>query len=227
MKLTKGMLSKIDSLTNDVLSKKGKQEDKQMLSTFFRISNTDPEHMEDTISNMSMYKNKEGVIFGASNFNYPKTIYSKDGPQCHISATRLTGETAVKAAEEFWGIEFTWCEERGLCYVGLCARETREEMWHYSQYTDVYGWTLWEFEGEVVAPIPLCDGYIVKVHKTVNNESVKDFETDVLEEYGYVRSEIRDRDDELHWDLATECRLYWEAKGIESYNDKECREALY
>lgn len=236
MKTTTRTVSKTDNLNETT---KQKLTNKEGIKMYYRMSNTDPVTMEGTESNITMYKNKDGEIFAACNFDYPKMIYSKNGPQCHISATRLIGQEAVKAAKKFWGIEFIWCEKRRLCYKGICARETREEMWHYSNFRDMYGTKIWAFEGEEVAPIPLGDGYIVKAYKTINTEYAQEFKLEMIEATGLVvndgevyddsaaRDLIHENDDELHWDLANKCEEYWTAKGIEFYTDKECREVLY
>ena len=226
METTTRTVSKTDNLNETTKQKLTNKESKM----YYRMSNTDPANMESTVSNIVMYRNKDGVIFATCTFDYPKMVYSKNGPQCYQTAEMLKGQEAVEAAEEFWGIEFIWCEERGLCYKGICARETREEMWHYSQYTDIYGWELWEFEGEVIAPIPLGDGYIVKVLKTISTEDAQEFKLEMIEATGLddraARDALHEKDDERHWDLANKCEEYWVAKGIKSYTDKECREAL-
>ena len=226
------MLSELKENTKQKLT------NKEGIKMYYRMSNTDPANMESTVSNIVMYRNKDGVIFATCTFDYPKMIYSKNGPQCYQTAEMLKGQEAVEAAEAFWGIEFTWCEERRLCYVGLCARETREEMWHYSNFRDMYGTKIWAFEGEEIAPIPLGDGYIVKALKTINTEYAQEFKLEMIEATGLVvndgevyddsaaRDAIHEKDDERHWNLANECEKYWTEKGIKFYTDKECREAL-
>ena len=154
---------------------------------FYRVSPRDPTYHPISKSDLKMWRDGISIIGSLNYWQF------SNGPVDDLTNPVLvTGDHAVALAGSLFGVGFLYSEKRGLCYDGVAACRGERSVYEMinfdgSCYTSNEGddtdqgkqFWVWKFEGEVIAPLPEGDGYVVKPVKVLERQCSQQFLQDM------------------------------------------------